>query len=119
MEKMTKPCPRLEFYWVRTGKTWYNRECIYSLVLPLGGHDTRRQDENGRCIRTELKLEIGSTYVSGGDGNPPIDANGLVDTPFRDGAHAKWDREAIGADLPIVAVCGDVFSTCNWLMTSD
>lgn len=32
----------------------------------------------------------------GGGDRAPIDDNGFVETPFRDGAHALWDRETLG-----------------------
>lgn len=102
---LAMPCPRLELRWVKDGDSWYARECVYSLVIPLGEFDIRSTDREDRP--RELALEMGRTRVSGGDGNPPI-YDGEVDTPFRDGAHAQWDCEALGGHLPIVAVCGDV-----------
>lgn len=99
------PCPRLELRWVKDGDSWVARECIYSLVIPLGEFDIRSTDAEGRP--RELSVEMSRTRVAGGDGSPPI-YEGKVDTPFRDGAHAEWDCEALGGHLPIVAVCGDV-----------
>jgi hypothetical protein len=104
VEVLVMPCPRLEFRWHKTGDTWYSRECSYSLVLPLGELDIRHTDAEGNP--TELTLEIGRTFASGGKGEPPV-FDGKVDTPFRDFAHAMWDRKALGNHLPVVAVCGD------------
>ena len=102
------PCPRLEFRWEKEGDSWYARECVYSLVIPLGELDIRCTDVEGNP--RELSLEISRTRVTGGNGDPPIH-DGKVDTPFRDGAHAQWDCDALGGHLPIVAVCGDVATT--------
>ncbi len=99
------PCPRLEFRWIKEGESWYERECVYGLVLPLGKYDIRHTDPEDHP--TEKVLEIGRTKVTGGNGQPPI-YDGKVDTPFRDGAHAQWDCDALGGHIPIVAVCGDV-----------
>lgn len=109
VDTLVMPCPRFEFRWVKTGETWAQRECIYSLVFPLREHDIRKEDENGKIITLEHFAEIGRTKVNGGRGDAPI-FNGNVDTPYRDGAHSKWDREALGVNFPIVAVCGDVWN---------
>jgi len=99
------PCPRLELRWVKSGESWYERECVYSLVFPLGELDIRSTDVEGNP--RERSLEISRTKVRGGNGEPPI-CDGEVYTPYRDGAHAFWDRDALGGHLPIVAVCEDV-----------
>ena len=106
---LVMPCPRLELEWVKTGNTWKKRECVYSLVLPLGDYDVRAENEDGKRVRNETKAEIGRTRVSGGKDEPPI-WDGVVDLPFRDGAHAFFDSEALGGHIPVVAVCGKVFS---------
>ena len=104
-EAIVMPCPRLELEWIKTGADWRNRECIYSLVLPLGEYDIRRGEDCSEC-----KAEIGRTTVTGGNGKPPISENGGVEAPFRDGAHSKFDAEALGGHIPRVAVCGDAFT---------
>jgi hypothetical protein len=101
------PCPRFEFKWVKTGASWISRECIYSLVIPLRELDIRHTDNPGNP--TEKTLEIGRTEVNGGNGEPPMN-DGMVNTPFRDGAHARWDNESLGGHLPIVAVCDDFWN---------
>lgn len=110
VDSVVMPCPRLEFEWVKTGETWHKRDCIYSLVLPLGEYDIRRENGDGEKVRNEIKAELGRTSVTGGKDGPPIWKDGTVESPFRDGAHAKFDNEALGGHLPIVSVCGDVFS---------
>lgn len=104
------PCPRLEFRWVMHGISWRERECIYSLVLPLREFDIRRENEDGEAVYSEKTIEIGRTEVRGYRDGPPIFEDGTVETPFRDGAHARLDNEALGGQLPIVAVCGDVWN---------
>jgi hypothetical protein len=99
------PAPRLELKWKQATKGyWYNRVCIYSLILPLTKYDIRREGKNGKRVRSTIALEIGRTNVQGGRNEPPI-YNGKVSTPFRDGAHAQWDSESLG-NIPIYAVCG-------------
>lgn len=100
------PCPRFELRWENISGDWTDRECIYSLVIPLEYHDIRAEDADGNLgVNTEQSLEIGRTKVSGGHpGVAPI-ANGVVATPFRDGVHAMWDSAALGGHIPIVAVC--------------
>lgn len=95
------PCPRLELRWIKTGETWGHRECIYSLVIPVGEHDIRASDG----VR-EISLEISRTQVTGRCGSKPI-YDGKVGTPFRDHAHAIWDCTALGGHIPIVAICED------------
>lgn len=105
-ERIVSHCPRLEFKWVKTGADWRERECIYFLVLPLGEHDMRREDEHGNKIHDENYVELGRTSVNGGRATPPVWEDGTVETTFRDGAHAQWDSLALG-NIPIFAVCGD------------
>ena len=110
VDAVVMPCPRLELEWHKIEYNWYKRECVYSLVLPLREYDVRKENEGGEIVRTEIKSELGRTTVSGGNGKPPIWDDGTVDMPYRDGAHAFFDQEALGLHIPVVAVCGDVFS---------
>lgn len=105
VDAVVMPCPRLELRWERITDDRFNWKCVYSLVLPLGEHDIRSTDVEGNP--REKVLEIGVTRSNIGDGYSPV-RDGKVGTPFRDGAHAAWDCEALGGHLPIVAVCGDV-----------
>jgi len=102
------PLPRLELRWVKKGKTWDERECVYELVMPLRELDIRREDENCKQVRSVQRIEISRTKVSGGKHDHPPIYDGVVDAPFRDGAHAQWDAEAL--NLSVWATCGDVFS---------
>jgi hypothetical protein len=100
---MNLPCPRFEFLWEKFGDTRFNWKCTYSLVIPLGQYDLRHTDGEGKP--KEIKLEIGTTKTTISRGTPV--RLGEVDTPFRDGAHAQWDCDALGGHIPIVAVCGE------------
>jgi len=109
VDTLVMPCPRLEFRWLMAGDSWSERECVYSLVIPLREFDIRRENEDGESVFTEKFIEIGRTDVRGYRAGPPIHEDGTIDTPFRDGAHARFDNEALGGHLPIVAVCGDAW----------
>jgi hypothetical protein len=108
MKETKLPSPRLELRWIKTGKDWTKSECVYSLVIPLDELDVRRTDVQGNP--TEKFLEIGRTKRDCNNDTSPILCDGSVDTPFRDGAHAQWDKKALGGQLPIVAICGDTWS---------
>lgn len=90
------PCPRLEFEWVPSEQCgWETKWCIYWLVLELGHVDIRAEGEDGKLgVLLERYIPMGETKITGSDKRPVW--NGKVETPFRDGAHAKWDRIAIG-----------------------
>jgi hypothetical protein len=103
------PVPRLQFTWIKITDDWSIKECIYTLVLPLGEHDIRREGPNGKKVRSEWHAEIGRTK-SDGSARMPVSSDG-VDTPFRDGAHAQWD--ALVLNLPLFAVCDGVATRVN------
>jgi len=107
------PCPRFELEWTKDGKDWNKRICTYSLVIPLGEFDVRREDQDGNNVRTEVKAELGKTSVRSSDYKAPIWDDGTVQMPYRDGCHAIFDRKALGGHIPIVAICGDVFSVAD------
>lgn len=94
------PSPRLEFRWSKDGDTWNKRICTYSLVVPLGQYDIRRETENGKL--DVFSVVLNTTNVSGGKGLPMTSEE--IDTPYRDGAHAQWDSIHLG-NPPIYAVC--------------
>lgn len=105
------PCPRFELRWEMTGSDWRERECVYSLVIPIRPYDARAEVDDSGPVETEseLRVALGLTICGGGDGKPPIH-DGIVDTPYRDHAHSQWACEGLGGTIPIVAVCGDVHS---------
>lgn len=106
-KKTGRPLPRIEFEHVADPDRGWNRDTItYWLVLPLSENDIRRESD-GKKPYSEWYVPVGQTRREGGNGSPPI-YGGEVDTPFRDGAHATFDRVALGLpDLPIYGVCPD------------
>lgn len=102
------PCPRIEFEWVPSQQQeWATRWCMYWLVLELGHTDIRAEGKDGKLgALRERYIPMGETQSTGSDKRPVWD--GRVDTPFRDGAHAHWDRLALGlSNLPVYARCGE------------
>jgi hypothetical protein len=100
------PCPRLEFEWVPSEQQgWATKWCMYWLVLELCHADIRAEGEDGKLgVVRERYIPMGETQSTGGDKRPVW--NGKVDTPFRDGARAHWDRIALGLpDMPTYARC--------------
>lgn len=82
---------RLQLSWERQpeDKEW-PWLCKYELIVPLtaGG---------------EIRTSLGGTRV--GSTRPTmVYEDGKIDTPFRDGAHARWDSEALG-NLPVIVAC--------------
>lgn len=100
------PAPRIEFEHIPSSDGWATSWCAYWLVIPLGEYDIRREKDNKKPYQ-EWYVPMGETKTTGRDG-PPV-YNGEVSTPFRNNAHAQFDREALGLkdDLPIYAVCGE------------
>lgn len=72
---------RLELRWEATSNKDWNWFCCYELVIPTLEGDI-------------LRARLGGTKVGGS--RPPVREDGTVDTPFRDGAHAKWDGKTLG-----------------------
>lgn len=106
------PAPRLQFRWVEhTGDHPYGWECHYELVLPLREFDIRREvwkdgEEVGQV--DELVVPMKAPTMRGGGGLPCTAPDGTryCDTPYRDGAHARWDAEVIG-NPPIYCIAPD------------
>jgi len=91
------PLPRLQLTWVRVDDyNWYVR---YDFLIPVKEHDCRDDDKNGFHL-----ARMGGTKV--GTEHEP-DKRGELDTPFRDGAHAKWDSDRLG--IPAFVVYGEKF----------
>ncbi|MBW2169802.1 MAG: hypothetical protein JRG69_11200 [Deltaproteobacteria bacterium] len=85
------PCPRLELRW---NKGEYEKRCDYNFVLPITQGDIR----SGAAVQfgPELRFCMGWTTNSGGDVDHPRYPNGVINVPFRDGAHAAWDSHNTG-----------------------
>ncbi|MFG1370729.1 hypothetical protein V5F32_00970 [Xanthobacter oligotrophicus] len=89
------PAPRLQFRWAPGETPGYEWVVFYEFVLPLREHDCRRDGPQGAS--GELVLEIGKTARGSNQTCPN-------DKPYRDGAHANWDNEALGGYLPIIVI---------------
>lgn len=108
------PTPRLQMRWQpSTRKREYNWECHYELVIPLKQYDIRgeRYDENEERIRpdlTEAAIPMKEPTLRGGNHAPctAMDGTRYCDAPYRDGAHARWDSEALGG-LPVFVIAPD------------
>ena len=106
------PCLVIE--WTQITEDRYNWKADYYLRLPIG-NDIRNECENFRegC----LHIPLGETKSDRAN-DPPIRKgiiNGteedIVDTPFRDGCHIKWDAQQLR--LPAYAICGNTISSIN------
>ncbi len=73
--------------------------CHYEIVLPLREHDIRREDADGQNVRSELAILINRSSRGTTETCPK-------DTPYRDGAHAKWDSGVLGG-LPVYVIDPD------------
>lgn len=96
VEELGLPTPRLQFRWEKIAKPkdGMNWMCHYELVLKLDTYDIRNPHEYKKP--GELTLPLGGTLVGKWEREPFWPENGVVDTPFRDGAHAHWDGLQLG-----------------------
>lgn len=99
------PLPRLQLTWEHIGgDEWRVR---YELIIPVGRHDIRAE---ANADSSDLKgyitapLSRGTTVTSSRN---PIERDGVLSAPFRDGAHAQWDSIALG--IPAFVVYKDVY----------
>jgi len=84
------PAPRLELRWERESHSaWL---CRYNIVIPLSSNDIRLEgfDAAGREFRRQLSSTRCSRSSYNDDDPYPI-RGGIIETPFRDGAHIAWD----------------------------
>ena len=102
MDDKHLPAPRIELRWRRTNEIKFNWCCDYFLILALKKEDIRVDQSKPNPLEYWVKIGEG-TRVSCVH---PVSC-GRVDTPFRDGAHAKWDSDQLGR-IPIYAVCENI-----------
>src|SRR5262245_38298431 len=102
--KPKMPTPRLQLRWEKVAEGEW--KCNYELVIKLGKLDIRNPQDYKRATEKLIPLSSG-TMVQSTRG--PVWPDGTVDTPFRDGAHARWDAEQLG-NPPIYAVYEDKFT---------
>ena len=102
------PCPRLQIVWEKDPESEYPNAHIatYELIIHEGEvcrGDIRANDKDDRPSAGVIKVELGKTKTSGGGSH--IDADGNVNTPFRDGVHML--RDAASLKLPMFAIYED------------
>tara|TARA_B100000745_G_scaffold300065_1_gene252600 strand:- start:195 stop:755 length:561 start_codon:yes stop_codon:yes gene_type:complete len=119
--KSDLPCPRFQFRWVRENTVFgetlpsmfrdadSEMSCYYELVIPREDHDIRGEDREVVSLSEinephELIIPLDHTITSY-DNESPRDFDQL--TPFRSGAHAKWDRKNMGVDWPTYIISPD------------
>ena len=102
------PTTRLELRWraADPNSDGYTLKCEYLLILGLDDLDIRGEqygDDYDLLFRKRAKvLELGGTHA---DGRSPLDLGAQrIRTPFRDGAHIRWDSKRLG-NLPMFVVC--------------
>lgn len=103
MHKNPLPMPRLELRWRKPNAKEIRRgtfgapdwACDYLLILPLQEADIRRKRKKDHLA---VKLSAGTTCNS--------TAPDAIDSPYRDGAHASWDSEALGG-IPVFVIGSD------------
>lgn len=83
------PLPRLQFRWAMDPNRSYSWLCYYEFCWELKAEDIRNEWGHG-----EARAILGCTRV--GSDDPPWRRSLETATPFRDGAHAKWDAPAFG-----------------------
>lgn len=100
------PTPRIQFRYERIADKvpgWTEYMCHYELVIPLRELDIRREDDQ----RTEFAISVSKTKVTTGATPCIYEGNLVYHAPFRDGAHADWDMEALGITLPVFCIAPD------------
>ena len=107
------PAPRLQLRWVPSDlKPGYQWECHYELVIPLGEHDIRAEQESpdGKRLAPlkELVVPMKPPSLRGSERVPCSNGEGTryYDDPWRDGVHALWDSKLLG-DPPIFVIAPD------------
>lgn len=101
------PLPRIQMTWLRGDRTpddagRYTWFCRYDLIVPIADLDIRNDGhKSGMAV-----APLGLTRTGYGRDRTPVEESGRLDTPFRDGAHAKWDAIRLG--WPAFVVYGDI-----------
>lgn len=110
------PTPRLQLRWEPSKFDGYNWQCNYELVILLKEHDIRRDIyKNDRLLKKkaprELAIQMKSPQLRLSEATPCAAPNGerYTDTPYRDGAHAKWDSEQLKLPVYVIAPDGMTF----------
>lgn len=90
--------PALVLLWKRDHSDERKWICKYFLSLPRDHCDCRHQ---GQCVRREM----GETNCTMGKPDwTPLESDGTIYTPFRDGCHIAWDAHQLGLPAYVVAI---------------
>lgn len=110
------PTPRMQLRWEASTEPGHQWQCHYELVILLDKWDVRREVyKRGRELKRKLPRELvipmkTPSFRNSSSRYPPCTSGDgkqrYADTPFRDGAHAKWDAIQLG-DPPIFVIAPD------------
>jgi hypothetical protein len=90
--------PALVLLWKRDHADPHKWTCKYFLSMPRDYCDCRHE---GGCVRTKM----GETNCRMGRAEwTPLESDGSIYTPFRDGCHASWDAHQLGLPAYVVAL---------------
>lgn len=110
---MRLPAPRLQLRWEKHQSGRHQWRCFYELVIRLDEYDIRRESEGTEDLPREtwpreLIVQMGGATSRDGNHVPctSVDGTRYADSPFRDGAHARWDAKQLG-DLPVYVIAPD------------
>lgn len=105
------PLPRLQLTWREApDDPEYEWACDYELLVPVSRLDIRNNGKRGKIGGGPgyIKASLGGTRTSGrgplarraiDPSHPDVP---VLDTPFRDGAHAAWDSFRLGFPAYVV-----------------
>src|SRR5690554_5698969 len=85
--------PRLQIRCEHEEGDYFNQTWIYELVYE-------------HFVDGVVKVKLGETKRESGSGVQPVNEDGTLDLPIRDGAHIKHD--SIHLNLPAFAICDDI-----------
>lgn len=110
------PTPRMQLRWEVATEPDHHWQCHYELVILLDKWDVRREVyKRGRKLKRKLPRELAipmktPSFRNSSSHYPPCTSGDgkkrYADTPYRDGAHAKWDAIQLG-DPPIFVIAPD------------
>lgn len=107
MKTSDLPFPRLELRWRKATKAEIKKSsvghvtwaCDYMMVIHKAHAGDGRCNKGDRYAARNVEVKLGSTLSS----TPHPAEHGVIETPFRDGAHIQWDATAL--NLPPYVTC--------------
>jgi len=92
---LIKPCLEITWQKAEGEGEWVAN---YELVLPVHAGDIRDGEHHKGYIRVPIsktKTHVTSKFF-------PVDQKGVIETPFRDFSHARWDARTLGIEAWVV-----------------